>query len=133
VSEETNVEETAAGSAIARRRLIEAGAIAVGAVWVAPVIDSFVTKAAAASGGCSGLGCPGAGSVKLVNGTCAKPCATSNQGACASHSCAPDPSSSLGGYCSGPELTTPACSSDKDCPQGEFCLVAASFCIPAEC
>lgn len=36
-------------SLISRRRLIKAGAVVGGAAWVAPVVDSFVTAAAAAS------------------------------------------------------------------------------------
>lgn len=39
-----------ATSGISRRRLIKAGAIVGASVWVAPVIDSFVNRAAAASG-----------------------------------------------------------------------------------
>jgi len=37
-------------SRITRRRVLRAGVIATGAIWVAPVVDSFVSKAAAASG-----------------------------------------------------------------------------------
>ena len=37
------------GSRITRRRVLQAGVVATGAIWVAPVVDSFVSKAAAAS------------------------------------------------------------------------------------
>lgn len=37
-------------SAISRRQLLKGGAIVGGTVWVAPVIESFTTRAAAASG-----------------------------------------------------------------------------------
>ena len=43
---------------ISRRRVIKRGAIVGGAVWMAPVIDSFVTRAAATSGGACGPGAP---------------------------------------------------------------------------
>ena len=48
VTEET-VTGGSAASGISRRRLIKAGVIVGGSVWVAPVIDSFVSRASAAS------------------------------------------------------------------------------------
>jgi hypothetical protein len=59
MSEDTNAEETAASSGVSRRRVIKAGALVGGAVWVTPVIDSFLTRAAAASQpGCTPSSCP---------------------------------------------------------------------------
>lgn len=57
LSEESNAEESLISSPFSRRSLLKAGVIVGGTVWVAPVIDSFVSRAAAASGapsfGCS--------------------------------------------------------------------------------
>jgi hypothetical protein len=49
MSEESNAEESLISSPFSRRSLLKAGAIVGGTVWVAPVIDSFVSRAAAAS------------------------------------------------------------------------------------
>jgi hypothetical protein len=49
VPDESVVEEGLGSMQISRRRLIKAGAIVGGTVWVAPVIDSFTSRAAAAS------------------------------------------------------------------------------------
>lgn len=49
MADESVVEEGLASTLISRRRLIKAGAIVGGTVWVAPVIDSFTSRAAAAS------------------------------------------------------------------------------------
>jgi len=49
VADEPVVEEGLASTRISRRGLIKAGAIVGGTVWVAPVIDSFTSRAAAAS------------------------------------------------------------------------------------
>jgi hypothetical protein len=50
VSDESIPDDGLSGWRISRRSLIKAGAVVGGAVWVAPVIDSFVTRAAAQSG-----------------------------------------------------------------------------------
>lgn len=47
--DESIIEEGLSNTRISRRKLMQAGAIVGGTVWVAPVIDSFVTPAAAAS------------------------------------------------------------------------------------
>jgi hypothetical protein len=50
MADEPMTEHEGLGSSrISRRSLIKAGAIVGGTVWVAPVIDSFVSRAAAAS------------------------------------------------------------------------------------
>jgi hypothetical protein len=49
VADEPVVEEGLASTRISRRGLMKAGAIVGGTVWVAPVIDSFTSRAAAAS------------------------------------------------------------------------------------
>jgi hypothetical protein len=49
VPDESVVEEGLGSFRISRRGLIKAGAIVGGTVWVAPVIDSFVSRATAAS------------------------------------------------------------------------------------
>jgi len=56
LSEESNAEESLISSPFSRRSLLKAGVIVGGTVWVAPVIDSFVSRAAAASGAPS-FGC----------------------------------------------------------------------------
>jgi len=49
VADEPVVEGGLASTRISRRGLMKAGAIVGGTVWVAPVIDSFMSRAAAAS------------------------------------------------------------------------------------
>ncbi len=56
-----DVIEESAEPGISRRTLIKGAAIVGGTVWVAPVIDSFVTKAAAASTPCAGASTCGTG------------------------------------------------------------------------
>jgi hypothetical protein len=62
MSEESNAEESLISSPISRRSLLKAGVIVGGTVWVAPVIDSFVTRAAAASAPPT---CPPTGALKI--------------------------------------------------------------------
>ena len=55
---EENLIDGIATSRISRRSVIKAGAIVGGTVWVAPVIDSFVNRAAAQSNqACAGQTC----------------------------------------------------------------------------
>ena len=49
VADEPVVEEGLGSSRISRRRLMKTGAIVGGTVWVAPVIDSFISRASAQS------------------------------------------------------------------------------------
>ena len=50
---EENVTEGIGTSRISRRNVIKAGAVVGGTVWVAPAVDSFVSRAAAQSSTCS--------------------------------------------------------------------------------
>ena len=47
----TEAEKGLMQSRISRRTLVKGGAVVAGTAWVAPAIESFVYKAAAASGG----------------------------------------------------------------------------------
>jgi hypothetical protein len=62
VSDESIVEERPLQSPFSRRSLLKAGAVVGGTVWMAPVIDSFVSRAAAAS---APPACPPAGAYGL--------------------------------------------------------------------
>jgi hypothetical protein len=62
MSDESIVEERPLQSPFSRRTLLKAGAVVGGTVWVAPVIDSFVNRAAAASG-------PSSTCTQMLNGS----------------------------------------------------------------
>jgi hypothetical protein len=67
VPEDLSVTTAAATSRLSRRTLLRAGAVAGGAVWVAPAIESFITPAAA--GSAAKFACSYASVVYVSNGT----------------------------------------------------------------
>jgi hypothetical protein len=121
VTEESVTEEDGR-SRISRRNLIKAGAVVGGAVWVAPVIDSFESKAAAQS-------LPTVCGAKYVCGNTAF--------------CGPTPGAeplcgcveTIEGqlFCGGNFVcgTTATCTKDADCPPGYVCQGAGTGCCGA--
>jgi len=107
---EENLIDGIATSRISRRSVIKAGAIVGGTVWVAPVIDSFVNRAAAQSNpACAGRTC--ATFTVYCNGGSPCVCATTATG---------------GGYCVDGSTSCgslSACSATNTCPSGYTCLV----------
>lgn len=113
-------EETSlAASGITRRDIIKAGAVVGGAVWVAPVIDSFVSRAAAGSVP-PGSGPPGTctGCVILNPSTAPPTCGDSIFCSCVT---AVDDSC----QCIAFTVVGSTCTSNADCGAGNFCVRVA--------
>jgi hypothetical protein len=120
------------------KRTAKLGAAALGV----PLIYSVAIRPASAHAStppCScppdhpNCGCPGSGSVMLSNGTCAKPCTSSNPGVCTTDCFI---TSFPNGYCSTGHPSTTPCSTDADCPIGFFCVGGSPvgpLCVPAIC
>jgi len=110
VSDEIMTEE-ATRAGMSRRNLIKAGAIVGGAVWVAPVVDSFVTVASAVSNPaeCAGQTCTSFTICFDPGSDCV--CATTAAG---------------GGFCvsgSTPCSGLQACGAGNTCPPGSTALL----------
>ena len=94
---------TPSSSGMTRRKVIKGAAVVGGTVWVAPVIDSFVMRAAAASGPLpnSCTGCVAAGVLPCgPNSSCC--CAVAADGSCQCIIC--------------PSTPTTPCTTSVDCP-----------------
>jgi hypothetical protein len=108
-------------SGIDRRRLLKRIGAGAAIVWVAPVIDSVVSEAAAGSvpPSCqSQCGSPG---------ICIVPCGPG---------CLCGPKATGGCACFIPLCGGPACGVDTDCPNGWACVAADTCCgspVPAFC
>jgi DNA-binding transcriptional ArsR family regulator len=114
------------------KRTAKLGAAALGApliysVAIRPTSAHASTPPCSCPAGQPNCGCPGSGSVKLSNGTCAKPCTTGDQ---CTMDCFVFSSLPVHGYCSTGNPSSTSCSTDADCPVGSFCN---TFCIPATC
>ena len=113
-------EEGILGSKISRRKVIIGAGVVGGTVWVAPVIDSFVSRAAAQSNpACAGQTCD---TFTSCNGGTPCVCATTATG---------------GGYCvdgSTVCATLSACSATNTCASGYTCLLdtccGSAVCYP---
>jgi hypothetical protein len=74
--------------------------------------------------------CP-SGTVQLSNGTCAMPCPVGGR-CCSSGNCFPDNGSA---YCTNRQGSFDICTTDSDCPMGEFCNATGinpGHCVTAE-
>lgn len=116
------------------KRTAKLGAAALGApliysVAIRPSSAHASTPPCSCPSGHPNCGCPASGSVKLSNGTCAKPCTSSNPGVCTEDCFI---SSFPNGYCSTGNPSSTSCSTDADCPVGYFCA-DGMFCVQAIC
>lgn len=122
MSDDITTEQTGK-SGFSRRDLMKAGGVVAGAVWVAPVIDSFVTVAAA-------------GSVVSTPAQCAgKTCTTFTNCYSADSDCVCASVYPSGGFCvsgSVPCASLAVCGAGNTCPPGSIALVN-TCCGPCVC
>jgi|SRR5579871_2912503 len=120
------------GLRITRRRLIQAGVVAGGAVWVAPTVDSLVSVAAASSPAPNPAGtCTSGGNIDVGFSTCNPNEASFNGLGCF---CFTDIDTG-GPFCGNNTFcdSTSTCSKDSDCPPGWICAsdtACGNVCVP---
>ena len=114
MTEESIIEEIGT-SRISRRGVIKAGAVVGGTVWVAPVIDSFVSRAAAQSSTC----------------TVAYTCLGNDKGGCNGNSNCACYVPVEGGFFCGASFdcaSATTCTASSQCPSGWACVLSSSNC-----